>query len=259
MKKFRKVWTSEINEWLKTTKGMTPKEAYTLFLKTYPENTDVTYVAFKNQRSRMKASGLCTNLNFSRKPRPLFSEQVKKGYIRIKVAQPNVWISKAKYVYMLAHPEEDLTERSNYVFLDGNNRNFDPTNIERVQIKYMGLFNGLGGTETGRPDITKLRILQAQLKYAILDKGEEIGEVVQVGTSRRFKEDVNRKAREYRMKPGVRERQNANARASAKRRIEKLKVEGGESWKHYLELKRKAGREYARRKRDGHRNLQSDK
>ena len=25
MEKFRKVWTDEINEWLKTTKGMTPK------------------------------------------------------------------------------------------------------------------------------------------------------------------------------------------------------------------------------------------
>ena len=50
MKKFRKVWTEEINAWLKTTKGMTPGEAYSLFLKTYPAIKDVTRIAFCNQQ-----------------------------------------------------------------------------------------------------------------------------------------------------------------------------------------------------------------
>ena len=134
---------------------MTPGEAYELFLKTYPDIKDVTRIAFCNQRSRMGAAGPCYNPKFSRAPRPLYSEQIKKGYVRIKIAQPNVWVSKAKWVYMETHPEEYeicSTTRANYIFLDGNTRNFHPDNIARVPLNIISVFNSLGGTVNGKPD-----------------------------------------------------------------------------------------------------------
>ena len=218
MKKFRKVWTAELNAWLLTTKGMNRKAAYALFLETFPQITDVTECAFNNQRSRMGAAGKSTNPGFSRKPRPLYSEQVKKGYVRIKIAQPNVWVSKAKWVYMETHPWEDFTERSNYVFLDGDSRYFSPDNIERVPLRLMGLFNGFGGSEEGNPEVTRLRILQAKLKYARLDAGERLGLVVSYGTARFFRKEYNAKLRAYNSRPERRERVAALARA----RIQKI-------------------------------------
>lgn len=197
MAHFRKIWTAELNEWLKSTKGMGVQEAYDLFLATFPEITDVTRTAFCNQRSRMKAAGVCTNPNFSRKPRPLYSEHIKKGYVRIKIAQPNVWVSKAKWVYMETHPWEDFSERSNYIFLDGDSRNFSPDNIERVPLRLMGIFNKLGGTEKGSPEISRLRLVQAKHKDALLSRGEKCGLVHKYGNYRCFLDHKAAKRREF--------------------------------------------------------------
>lgn len=200
MKNFRKIWDEEKNEFIKTTKGMKNKEAYTLFLQTFPEVTDVTQTAFVNQRSRLGAAGPSKNPHFTRAPRPLYSEHVKKGIVQIKIGQPNVWISKARWIYEQAHPEEDYTDRANYIFLDGNNRNFNVENIARIPLKLIGVFNGMGGTIPGNPEATKIRIAQAKLKMMCLDIGEKIGDVKYVGNSRRFISDINESARKQRIK-----------------------------------------------------------
>ena len=246
MEKFRKIWTKELNEWLLTTKGMKSGDAYALFLATFPEITDVTRCAFCNQRSRVGAAGECHNPKFSRAPRPLWSEQVKRGYVRIKIAQPNVWVSKAKWVYMETHPWEDFTERSNYVFLDGDNRNFDPANIERVPLSVMGQFNLMGGCEKGNPDVTHLRILLAKTKIARFDLGEKLGLVTHCGTAERrvFIEERNRRQRErgrlVTLDEEKRERRNATARAYlAKKRLDP----------EWVEKYREYRRNWARKKR----------
>lgn len=196
MKHFRKIWDAEKNEFLKTTKGMTRERALQTFREKYPE-ADVTAVAFYNQRSRMGAAGKATYLG-TRKARPLYSEQEKKGYIRIKIAQPSVWVSKAKWVYMETHPWEDFSERSNYIFLDGDTRNYSPENIERVPLSLMGIFCGLGGTVPGEPELTRLNILRARLKVAQLDALEKCGQVVKYGTGRLDKKKLCEKYSKYR-------------------------------------------------------------
>lgn len=206
MKNFRKIWDDEKNAFVKSTKGMTPGDAYAAFLERYP-GIDVTRVAFCNQRSRLGAAGVCTNPNFARTPKPLYSEQIKKGLVRIKIAQPNVWISKAQFVYMQAHPDEDYSERSNYMFLDGNTRNFDPDNIARVSLKIIGIFNSMGGTVRGNAEATRIRLAQAKLKRATLDLGEKAGLVVTQGHTRKFREDVNAAARKQNAKAREYERQ----------------------------------------------------
>lgn len=221
MKHFRKIWDAEKNAFLKSTKGMTPGEAYALFLERYP-GIDVTRTAFCNQRSRQGAAGVCTNPNFSRTPRPLYAEQIKKGLVRIKVAQPNVWISKAQYVYRQAHPEDDYSVRSNYIFLDGDTRNFDPDNIARVPLNIIGIFNSMGGTIKGNAQATRIRLAQAKLKYAQLDLGEKIGDVIKSGHTRLSKSERNAKAREYQRRvsadPERRKRRNERAREYVKQR-----------------------------------------
>lgn len=237
MKKFRKVWTDELNEWLKTTKGMTPKDAYSLFLEKF-NITDVTYVAFKNQRSKMGASGERVG-KLQRPKRPLYAEQIKKGYVRIKVAEPNVWMQKNKWVYIETHPWEDCSERSNYVFLDGDNRNFNPNNIERVPLKVMGVFNLMGGCEKGNPEITKLRILNAKLKLAILDKGRK-------NAGRLFIKERNEKARIYNSSP---ERKKILAER-AKEYRKRLKIENPEKYAEMMEKHKVYSKEYHKRKKE---------
>ena len=221
MKNFRKIWDDEKNAFVKSTKGMTPGDAYAAFLERYP-GIDVTRVAFCNQRSRLGAAGVCTNPHFARTPKPLYSEQIKKGLVRIKIAQPNVWISKAQFVYMQAHPDEDYSERSNYMFLDGDTRNFDPDNIARVSLKIIGIFNSMGGTIRGDAEATRIRLAQAKLKRATLDLGEKAGLVVVQGHTRKFREDVNAAARKLNAKvsadPERRKRRNEKAKEYERRR-----------------------------------------
>lgn len=245
MKKFRKVWTKELNEWLLTTKGMKPGDAYELFLSAFPGITDVTRCAFCNQRSRLGAAGKCTNPKFSRKPRPLYSEQVKKGYVRIKIAEPNVWVSKAKWVYMETHPWEDFSERSNYIFLDGDSRNFDPANIERVSLSCMGVFNLMGGCEKGNPELTKLRVMQAKLKIAMLDAGEKAGLTVNYGGGRFFREEHNRRQVIYNSTP---ERKRIVSDAARAYR-ERLRNENPEKFSAMQERHKIYAHEYYMRKK----------
>lgn len=240
--KFRKIWNEEKDAWLMRNKGVPPRVCYEFFLLDFPEASDVTFAAFQNERSRIGAV-LFHSTNTPRTPRPLYAEQVKKGYVRIKIAQPNVWISKAKWVYMETHPWEDFSERSNYIFLDGDNRNFSPDNIERAPIKVMGLFNRMGGTgETA--DITRIRLALAKLKSARLDAGEKLGLTVNYGVGRMFREDVNRRQREWSRAatkdPKKRAKRNAWARAYlAKKRQDP----------EWVERRRKYANEWAKKKR----------
>ena len=231
MKRFRKVWNDETNNFLISHKDTESRqEIYKAFMERFPDS-EVTFVALTNQLSRL---GLRPHRpHGSNRHRPLWSEQQKKGYVRIKIAEPNVWVSKAKWVYMETHPWEDFSERSNYIFLDGNNRNFSPDNIERVPLRVMGIFNRAGGTaET--PELTRLRIAQAKLKVAMFDRGEKMGLVACAGSlgCRVFIEERNRKARIYNSSP---ERRKLLAE-KAKAYREKLKVEQPEK---YAELMRK--------------------
>ena len=162
MKHFRKCWDEEKTAFVKSTKGMNRRDALQRFRELYPD-TDITDVAFYNYRSRVGAAEHGHD-HGSTKAKPLYSEQFKKGYVRIKVAQPSVWIQKGKWVYMETHPWEDFSERSNYIFLDGDTQNFAPDNIERVPIKLMGIFCNLGGVVKGAPELTRLNLIRAKLK-----------------------------------------------------------------------------------------------
>jgi hypothetical protein len=248
MEQFRKVWNEETNGFLITHKDLCGdyEKLHSLFIAQFPESR-VSLQALKNQCSRLKICKV-SRPYFSTRSRPLYSEQVKKSYVRIKIAQPNVWISKAKWVYMETHPWEDFTERSNYVFLDGNNRNFSPDNIERVPVRLMGLYNLFGGCEKGNPDVSRLRIAEAKLKLATLDAGEKLGLVRCYQSEGRkypgrvFIEEHKEKNREY-IKNN---REKINERT--KNYLRRMKVERPEKYAEILRKNRE--RSKARRKNE---------
>lgn len=253
MKHFRKIWDDTKKEWLlKNGCGKDRRKVYKDFLAAFPDADDVTFIAMQNFCSRIGAVNSHNTATGSRKAKPLYAEQEKKGYIRIKVAQPNVWVSKAKWVYMETHPWEDFSERSNYIFLDGNTRNFAPENIERVPIKIMALFVGFGGTVPGHPEATRLHLVQARLKYAIFDKGEKAGLTANYGAGRRFKAEAAARAREYNSRPEIKERNRIYSREYS--RNLKLKnpakyAENQRKHKEYLKA-------YYRRKKNENKSLQ---
>ena len=246
MKKFRKIWDAEKNSWLLAHKDMERKAAYKLFLTSFPDIRDVTEVAFYNQRSRIGA--VCHKRpHGTTKRRPLYSEQIKKGYVRIKIAQPNVWISKSKWVYMETHPWEDFSERSNYIFLDGNTRNFSPANIERVPLKIMGIFGNMGGVVSGNPDMTRLTILRAKLLSAQLDAGDKAGLTARAGHGRLFIKERNRKMREYNSTPERRKLLCTRQKAY----IQKLEAEQPKKFMRRAEKHKAYQKEWYCRRKEG--------
>lgn len=245
MRKFRKIWSAEKNAWLLAHKDMDRKKAYTLFLASFPDVTDVSAYAFSTQCSRLGAVRY-KRPHGTTKSRPLYSEHIQKGYVCIKIAQPNVWISKSKWVYMETHPWEDFSERSNYIFLDGNLRNFSPDNIARIPLKIMGIFAELGGTVRDYPELTRLNIARAKLISARLDAGEKAGLTVKVKTYRSFREEINQKMRKYNSSPERRKIANEYAKLYRQR----LKTENPEDFRLRAERKKAYQKEWYRRKRE---------
>lgn len=228
----KRKWTEKEDNWiLQNTKG-TRTELYERFIKEVP--SDKSKDAFFSRRCKL---GVSKKVYATKQGRPLYSERFTKGRVFIKVAQPNVWINKAKYVYMQHFPNADYTEPSFYVFLDGDIHNFDINNIAKVPMKLIGIFNKLGGVEKGNPELTKLKILQAKLKSKQLDAGEKIGLVTKHSknsNSRYFKEERNIRERIRNKDPKLIEKRRKRDRKKLKymkqfepekyqRRLEKLR------------------------------------
>lgn len=177
--KWRPEWLGFINE----SKGMATDEAYEEFKQIFSD-ADVTLVAFRNQRSRSKASR--PRPHGSNRKKPLFSESESKKYVMIKIAEPNVWISKARWVYETNHPEEIHEKGDQYFFMNGIKNDFTPSNIIKIKARERTLFLQEGGVDSN-PEITKINLLKARMKLAQLDLGEKAGFTKQTAAGRKWK------------------------------------------------------------------------
>ncbi len=97
--------------------------------------------------------------------RPVGSFQMKKGYIRIKVAEPNKWMQYQRYVWEQNHPGQSA-EGKTVIFMDGNIRNFDPSNLECVERGELSVMAELGCTAESSREERELYLLRARLVYA---------------------------------------------------------------------------------------------
>lgn len=84
---------------------------------------------------------------------PVFFEQVNScGYIKIKIAEPNKWISKHKYIYEQKYGE--VPKDCVVIFADGDKRNFDVDNLILVAKRETMVMNSFG-LRNQNPEITK--------------------------------------------------------------------------------------------------------
>ncbi len=97
--------------------------------------------------------------------RPVGSFQDKKGYIRIKVAEPNKWMQYQRYVWEQNHPGQSA-EGKTVIFMDGNIRNFNPSNLECVERGELSVMAALGCTAESSREERELYLLRARLVYA---------------------------------------------------------------------------------------------
>lgn len=97
--------------------------------------------------------------------RPVGSFQEKKGYIRIKVAEPNKWMQYQRYVWEQNHPGQSA-EGKTVIFMDGNIRNFDPSNLECVERAELSVMAELGCTAACNKEERELYLLRARLLLA---------------------------------------------------------------------------------------------
>lgn len=196
MKHFRKIWDKPKRDFLMSHRELKIKECYQLFLKTFPDAQDVTETAFRNERSRIGAISdfykNSTKNHGPRKLKPLLSEQFKKGYIRVKVEQPNKWMFKHHYVWWQNTGHKPEPKKETVIFLDGNNRNFDFHNLFLMPRDCIAIFNNNKlklGIVPGNPEATRINATNAILIHKTFNLGRKIGLVSQA--SGRFKEDIN--------------------------------------------------------------------
>lgn len=97
--------------------------------------------------------------------RPVGSFQEKKGYIRIKVAEPNKWMQYQRYVWEQNHPGQSA-EGKTVIFMDGNTRNFEPSNLECVERCELSVMAELGCTAESSREERELYLLRARLVCA---------------------------------------------------------------------------------------------
>jgi hypothetical protein len=175
-------WTEEIQEWLKercparehgyTKRREVLDELNAVFGTDFSENAFVTHCYESGIQLGLAAS----NSNIPRgekcwRHRPVGSFQEKKNYVRIKVAEPNVWMQYQRYVWEQNHPGES-SEGMTIIFMDGNNRNFEPSNLERVTRGELAVMVKLGHTADMSREEREICLLRARLA---IQKGKLVG------------------------------------------------------------------------------------
>ena len=89
---------------------------------------------------------------------------IKDGYIKVKIAEPNVWMLKHRLVWETHNGPipKDMCIR----FLDGNKQNCDINNLELItRAEHLQLTRS--GHYTNNPEITKTGIVLAKVDIAI--------------------------------------------------------------------------------------------
>jgi hypothetical protein len=92
----------------------------------------------------------------------------RDGYVKIKIADPNIWELKHRVIW-----EErfgSIPDKHAVIFIDGNKRNFDLTNLVLVHRRDLLYFNRWGKYP---PEILEAQKLIYQLKNLIKDNAKE--------------------------------------------------------------------------------------
>ena len=168
-------WTKEIDNWIKE-RCPIREHGYTQIQHIVDDlnatfHTDFGINAFKtNCYSKGFKIGACNSANYHRgethhRHNPIGSLQVKKGYVQIKIAEPNQWMQYQRYVWEQHHPGESAKGMV-VIFMDGNSRNFDPSNLERVSRGELTVMARMGHTAAMSREEREICLLRARVAIA---------------------------------------------------------------------------------------------
>lgn len=89
-----------------------------------------------SQKTQFKKGNIPNNY------RPIGSERINKGgYIEIKIADPNKWCLKHRYIYEQQYGP--LQKGYRVIFLDNNKRNFNISNLKAISMEEELIMNNL--------------------------------------------------------------------------------------------------------------------
>ena len=117
----KKIFNEEHEKWIReNANGIRNEKLTEMFNKKFNMNLTVGQIKkFKNSHhisSELKSCNL-----------PVGSERENKGYIYVKVKEPNVWIEKHRLIYESMYG--NIPTGCKVIFADKNKRNFDPKNL----------------------------------------------------------------------------------------------------------------------------------
>ena len=191
----RHKYTEEENEFIrKYHEGLSGKELTNLFNQKFDTDISVNeLISHKIIRLKLKVANrvawnkglkgwqkvkpkhLFKKGNLPKHTQPIGSERINSyGLVIVKVANPKVWKLKHHVIYEKYHGEK-LGKRDRVIFLDGNNRNFDISNLQKIsnsEQSFLANTNLLGNN----PENNKTALLLAKLvsTVKILEKSEVI-------------------------------------------------------------------------------------
>lgn len=109
--------------------------------------------------------------NIPKNHKEIYSERITKdGYIEVKIAEPNVWKLKHRYVWEQAHGK--VPKGSVIRFLDGNKQNCNIDNLVLISRKEH-IETIRNGFVSENPEITKAVINIAKLNVAVKEADGE--------------------------------------------------------------------------------------
>lgn len=117
----KKIFNKEHKKWIKeNAEGIRNEKLTEMFNQKFNMNVTVGQIKkfkhFHHISSGLKSCNL-----------PVGSERESKGYIMVKVAEPNVWIEKHRHIYESMYG--NIPTGYKVIFADRNTRNFEPDNL----------------------------------------------------------------------------------------------------------------------------------
>ncbi len=168
-------WTKEIDQWIKECCPIR-EHGYTQIQHMLDElnatfHTGFSINAFKthcySKGFKFEAFNSANHRRGTKHHRhkPVGSLQVKKGYMQIKIAEPNKWMQYQRYVWEQHHPGESAKGMV-VIFMDGNRRNFDSSNLERVSRGELTVMACKGHTAAMSREEREICLLRARVAIA---------------------------------------------------------------------------------------------
>lgn len=151
--------------------GITNEQITDMFNKEFDQERTINSIKYLKSKNGIILNNVKSKAHAGknrRGSRPIGAERVRKGYVEVKVKQPNVWDQKHRHIWEQHHGKK-LKHNEIVIFADKNNRNFDIDNLIMVHRKYLGQLN-INNYITENPELTKVGVGIVKLNSMIYEK-----------------------------------------------------------------------------------------